>query len=367
MKKVLFFVSIAVLSVSCKDSGTTRVSATGSIYECLVVMPSSPLTQGELNLVRETEEARPTGSAYDEPVQNTYDLVRLTLEAPMPCLPQIEPYFKLTQVPAGAFDNILKPTRNILLVDIDPTRFTQVKAKTSFDVWSHPQAVYRIQAPDQAAFVDFWLHNGEAVREWFVRQELNRQLSFYRYSTNQDGRQALHEDLNCDLWVPEDFMLIDRLTLAGGTKVVWFCNNKGPMRKDLVVYSYPYTDANAFTLAKLNKTRDEVLGQFISGSVAGSYMGTEYKVFPPQLSYSKPLSIMDYVHSGHTTIYEVRGLWKLYNGEAMGGPYVSLTRLDEEGQRVVTAETFLFAPGQKKRTALHQSEAILYSLSFYGQ
>ena len=137
------------------------------------------------------------------------------------------------------------------------------------------------------------------------------------------------------------------------------------MRKDLVVYSYPYTDANAFTLAKLNKTRDEVLGQFISGSVAGSYMGTEYKVFPPQLSYSKPLSIMDSVHSGHTTIYEVRGLWKLYNGEAMGGPYVSLTRLDEEGQRVVTAETFLFAPGQKKRTALRQSEAILYSLSFH--
>jgi hypothetical protein len=32
--------------------------------------------------------------------------------------------------------------------------------------------------------------------------------------------------------------------------------------------------------------------------------------------------------------------------------------------RVVTSETFLFAAGQKKRTALRQAEAILYTLQF---
>ena len=46
----------------------------------------------------------------------------------------------------------------------------------------------------------------------------------------------------------------------------------------------------------------------------------------------------------------------------MGGPFVSLTRLDQVNAQVVTAETFLFAPGQKKRNALRQCEAILYSL-----
>ena len=46
----------------------------------------------------------------------------------------------------------------------------------------------------------------------------------------------------------------------------------------------------------------------------------------------------------------------------MGGPFVSLTRLDQVNGRVVTAETFLFAAGQKKRNALRQNEAILYSL-----
>jgi hypothetical protein len=47
----------------------------------------------------------------------------------------------------------------------------------------------------------------------------------------------------------------------------------------------------------------------------------------------------------------------------MGGPYVSHTRLDQVNGRVVTAETFLYAAGQKKRSALRQAEAILYTLS----
>jgi hypothetical protein len=59
---------------------------------------------------------------------------------------------------------------------------------------------------------------------------------------------------------------------------------------------------------------------------------------------------------------EIRGLWKILNGEAMGGPYVSHTRLDQVNGRVITAEVFLYAAGQKKRTALRQSEAILYTL-----
>ena len=46
----------------------------------------------------------------------------------------------------------------------------------------------------------------------------------------------------------------------------------------------------------------------------------------------------------------------------MGGPFVSLTRLDQVNGRVVTAEAFLFAAGQKKRNAMRQQEAILYTL-----
>ena len=358
---------IATFLLSCnKSTGRTLTSATGSIYECLVVMNDAPLTQeqrneiAKLNLVNEA-------SGYTKPIANLYDLVEAVMAADMPCMPQVEPYFRLTQVPTAQFDDMFKPTRNILFVDINPQMYTQVKAKVSNDYWSTPQALCRIQTPSEEEFVSYWLEHGEEIREWFVNQEITRQMKFYCASTNKQARTILQEQ-GYDMLIPEDYMVImdttlegastfslrNPITLAPEVRLLWCCNNKGSMRRDLVIYSYPYTDEQTFTLDYLNAKRDEVLSRVVTASVEGSYMGTEYNVFPPQM---RAITVQ-----GDEYATEIRGLWKIKNGEAMGGPYVSHTRLDQVNGRVVTAETFLYAAGQKKRTALRQAEAILYTL-----
>lgn len=358
---------IATFFVSCnKSTGRTLTSATGSIYECLVVMNDAPLTQAQrneiakLNLVNEA-------SGYTKPIANLYDLVEAVMAADMPCMPQVEPYFRLTQVPTAQFDDMFKPTRNILFVDINPQMYTQVKAKVSNDYWSTPQALCRIQTPSEEEFVSYWLEHGEEIRKWFVNQEIKRQMKFYRAGTNKQARTILQEQ-GYDMLIPEDYMVIMDTTLEGAStfslrnpitvapevKLLWCCNNKGSMRRDLVIYSYPYTDEQTFTLDYLNAKRDEVLSRVVTASVEGSYMGTEYNVFPPQM---RAITVQ-----GDEYATEIRGLWKIKNGEAMGGPYVSHTRLDQINGRIVTAETFIYAAGQKKRTALRQAEAILYTL-----
>ena len=363
----LILVSIMALLVGCgKSTGRTLTSATGSIYECLVVMNEEPLTQEQLNTVAKLSLVN-EASGYTEPVTTTYDLVEAIMSADMPCMPQVEPYFRLTQVATAQFDDMFKPTRNILFVDINPQKYTQLKAKVSNDYWSTPQAICRIQTPSQEEFVSYWLEHSEEVRDWFVNQEIKRQTKFYRASTNKEARAILQQE-GYDMLIPEDYMVIMDTVLGGATtyslrnpitvvpevRLLWCCNNKGSMRRDIVVYTYPYTDENTFTLDYLNAKRDEVLGRVISASVEGSYMGTEYKVMPPVVR-----NIV--VHEDeHAT--EVRGLWKILDGESMGGPYVSHTRLDQVNGRVVTAETFLYAAGQKKRSALRQAEAILYTL-----
>ena len=160
-----------------------------------------------------------------------------------------------------------------------------------------------------------------------------------------------------DLLVPEDFILIKNEQIDS-VDVVWCCNNKGPMRKDIVVYSYPYTSQEQFSNASIIATRDAVLGKLITAQVPGSHMGTEFKHFPP---VSRSVAALRDSVGGFYAV-ETRGLWKILDGEAMGGPFVSLTRLDQVNGRVVTAEAFLYAAGQKKRNALRQIEAILYSL-----
>ena len=358
---------LAIILAACsKGTGRTLTSATGSIYECLVVMNDNPLSQEQLNEVAKLSLVN-EASGYTEPVTTTYDLVEAVMAADMPCMPQVEPYFRLTHVPTAQFDDMFKPTRNILFVDINPQKYTQLKAKVSNDYWSTPQAICRIQSPSEEEFVAYWLEHGTEIREWFVDQEIKRQMKFYRASTNKEARTILQKQ-GYDMLIPEDYIVIMDTTLGGATtyslrnpitvapevRLLWCCNNKGSMRRDIVVYSYPYTDENTFTLGYLNAKRDAVLSRVVTASVDGSYMGTEYKVFPPQM---RAITVQEDEYAT-----EVRGLWKILDGEAMGGPYVSHTRLDQVNGRVVTAETFLYAAGQKKRSALRQAEAILYTL-----
>ena len=366
--RLIILGAVVLALVACgKSTGRTLTSATGSVYECLVVINDVPLTQDQLNEVAKLSLVN-EASGYTKPIATTYDLVEAVMGADMPCMPQVEPYFRLTSVAMAQFDDMFKPTRNILIVDINPQKYTQQKAKVSKDYWSKPQAVCRIQSPSQEDFVAYWLEHGAEIREWFVGQEIQRQTTFYRASTNKDARATLQKQ-GYDMLIPEDYIVVMDTVLAGATtyslrqpiileneiRVLWCCNNKGSMRRDIVVYSYPYTDANTFTLDYLNKKRDAVLSQLVKGSVEGAHMGTEYKIMPPQL---RCVMVQDSAQA-----YEVRGLWKILKGEAMGGPYVSHTRLDQVNARVVTAETFLYAAGQKKRTALRQAEAILYTLT----
>lgn len=357
MNRILFRISLNLLIFSiligsfyaCRGTGKTLVSATGTIYECIAVIDNRPLPSDYHYQIEPL-----TSNPYQDSVATLYDVVKVVMVADMPCLPQMEPYFNLSQVQPQAFDDFFKSARNILIVDIDSTKYTQTKASRTINFWSQPQAVYKLQAPSDTAFLRYWEEHGTQIREWFVRQELGRQLKFFERYQNHDIIAQIEKSLHIHLCVPNDYLLIMDTTLEKSTQLVWCCNDKGSYRRDLVIYSYPYTDDSTFTRAYLCKKRDEILSQVVSTSIDGSYMATEYKIFPPQI---RPLAVQK---SGYAM--EMRGLWKIQNGEAMGGPFVSHTRIDELRKRVITAEIFVFGAGQKKRNVLRQNEAILYSL-----
>ena len=337
MKKSIFISLLALVMMSCgKSNDRLLTSATGSIYECIVVSPSS-----------------------------VSEALCDTMRADMYGLPQMEATFTTSHVSVSQFDDLFKASRNILLIDIDEHKYTQVKTTRSRDVWSKPQAMIRIQAPSEEDLLAYWQANGGRIREWFVQEELARQIRFYRANTNKDARAILNKQ-GYDILIPEDYMLIMDTTLKVNdnmvdgkmVNVLWCCNNKGPMRKDIVVYSYPYTAQAQFSNDSIIEMRNAVMGKLVTAQVEGSYMGTEYKHFPP---VSRSVAALRDTTGGFYAM-ETRGLWKILNGEAMGGPFVSLTRLDQVNGRVVTAETFLYAAGQKKRNAMRQMEAILYTL-----
>lgn len=325
MRKIFAYLMMAgcLFLASCKEKGNMKVTATGSIYEMLVVM-NNPEWDG------------PCG-----------DSIRAYLQADMPCMPQMESYFTLMQSPWAVYDDALKSTRNILLVDINPSRYTQPKIHFKTDVYAQPQAIATVTAPSKEEMQQFLGEKGQLLQDWFVRSEMTRQADFYSKFCNHDADNLLQKKFGVSMKIPADFQIIQQ-----DEDFIWFCNDNGPKRRDIIVYTYPYTDANTFTYDYLTAKRDSVMKR-IEGYVEGSYMGTEYKIFPPQLRAIT-------MHNAYCA--ELRGLWRLKGGAVMGGPFVQHTRVDEIHQRVITAEALVYAAGQKKRNVYRQTEAILYTM-----
>ncbi len=309
---------------SCKNSGNVKPSATGARFELLVVMDDE-LWQA------------PAG-------QTVFEL----FDQDTPGLPQPEPLFKINHVKQSDFGDLLKPSRNIFYADVSPEKYTQAKIAYAKDYYSYPQCFVRVTAPSDSAFMQAITTHGKEIAEYFVVSERERTMTFNKKDLNKNAVREVQEQFGIQVDIP-----VDLKQSAQKDNFYWITNNSGYIRQDLVIYTYPYTDPNTFTYEYLTAKRDSVMRQNIPGEVEGSYMGTEWK-------YARPIMREITVNGEYAA--EIRGLWKILNGGSMGGPYYSLTRLDEVNQRVVTIEGFVFAPATNKRNAIRSLEAVAHSM-----
>ena len=98
------FYLVGLLTLVSCNSSIVEKRATGLPYEILVVM---------------------TREVGDSEVG---ELVKNQLKSPIAGLPQPEPAMRVTFVPTETFNGLLRYVRNILVVDIDPTKYTDRKS-----------------------------------------------------------------------------------------------------------------------------------------------------------------------------------------------------------------------------------------------
>lgn len=317
---IAFFSSLFLFS--CTNNNLFLPSVSGSKYEILIVMEDS-------------QWKAPSGRS----------LVAL-LDQDIPSLPQPEPMMKISRCKGIDFTDFLKPSRNILITDISE-KYTQPKIIYSTNRWAQPQAVVRVLASNDSVFTETIKKYGENILKYFLDSERNRQIEFNKENVNNNVKKEI-----------ENLFGIQIDIVQGINKSVtkkdfyWITNDHPGVRQDIVIYSYPYTDINTFTKEFLLAKRDSVLKINLPGEFEGSYMGTEYKYEPP---------IFKEVWVNDRYCAEITGLWKIKNGGAMGGPFLSHTILDQINQRVITIEGIVFAPGAKKRNPIRQLEAMIYS------
>ena len=334
MKKRQFvYMALAFLLLmgmsSCRKKSINNpltVNSVGAPWELLVVMDKS-------------DWEAPQGRALFE-----------VLDADVPALPQSEPRFKISRCDNADFDGLLKPVRNILLVEISHI-YSRPKIHVTEDMWANSQIVMRIVAPDNESFAKFVQDEKELIYQYFELAERKRNLQYIKRTHNRELSRLVMLKMGYEVQVPK---FMERFKV--GENFIWLSNDRQRKHQDMVIYSYPYTDKNTFTLEYLNAKRDSVMKANIPGGPEGSYMGRED---------AWPETFTEINFNGKYAV-EIRGLWDM-KGDMLGGPYVSITRLDDQNQRIVTAEIFIYAPEEDKRNLLKHNEAALYTLKLPGE
>lgn len=322
IKKILFPILLLSVLVSCGNSGVVLPSATGTRYELLIVMDDA-------------DWKAPSGRA-----------VVALFNQDMPTLPQPEPMMDISQVKKSEFGDLFKPSRNILFVEIDP-RFEQPKITLSQNTWSRPQTVVRVRAANDSIMEQVFKNDGQQILDFFLDTERERGILLGKEYLSQKMMSQVEAQFGIRIDIPTELSKVQKTD-----NFFWVTNDHARIRKDLVIYSYPYTDKRMLTKEFLIARRDSVMKANIPGEFEGSYMGTELKHHDP---------IFRAININDTYCAELSGLWRIYNGGSMGGPFYSHTRVDEVNKRVITVEGFVFAPGSKKRNHIRQMEAIVYT------
>ena len=328
---------LCVLLSSCQGDGAR------------VALPGKVGAAGELLVVATPEVWK--GPAGDN--------LQALMSQPYPVLPQYEPLMDVIHLEPDLFDRFWKPHRNILVLELADRVDTQEPSLTFYrNKYSRGQIYMVAKARTAEALTEVLLSRGGEMVSLLHAEEALRFADIVALSPNEVvAREVFNKWGIQGLWPKdarlakrtEDFWWIDRqLTrLKGG--------DNHDIQQGFFIHSEPYVSTDQLSLEHVLNRRDAVTRKNVQGPSKGSYMATERRLFP---AYEE----MEF--DGHFAL-EVRGLWKMEN-DFMGGPFYSLTVVDEAEARLVTFEGYAYAPYFDKRPYIREVEGLVRRSALVG-
>lgn len=265
-------------------------------------------------------------------------------------MPQPEPMFTVVNIPQEAFNAGYEKNRNIFIVNIDP-EFEEAQIETKKDLWAAPQRVIKISAPDKESFIETFEENKETFLELFLRIERERVVRAFKTAENNKTIETLKENFNMYLTVPSVYRIAKKTD-----NFMWLRKETLAFSQGILIYQQEYSDTTVFSPAHIVQQRNKMTRTYIPGPSDSTYMSVSEDIIPPVF---KEVNFM-----GNYAI-ETRGLWEV-EGDFMGGPFLSYTFVNEETDKVVTLDGYVYAPNEEKRDLLRQLEAIFYTIEFHG-
>jgi len=322
-----FFIS---LSPSCSLSDSGLKKSIGSVNELLIVTNDKDQFEGLLG-----------------------DTIKAVFAAEMPALSQPEPIFDLVNIADDDFDGLFLKYHNIFIVDINPAA-TETKSETNRNVWSEPQRVIKVTAPDIESFVKEFYTKKDSFLDLFIALERERTLSINQISMNMPLSEEVEKKFGISLPLTGSFYKAKETP-----DFMWIRHKITRARQDvelgIMIYSMDYRDTIVFDPRHIVRWRNALTLEYVPGPSPLSFMKVATEFISPIFD-----TITDFP-GGYAV--EARGLWEVEN-DFMGGPFINYTFINKAQNKVITLDGYVYNPNNDKKNLLRQLEAIFFALKF---
>ncbi|MBR1668142.1 MAG: DUF4837 family protein [Bacteroidaceae bacterium] len=270
--------------------------------------------------------------------------IQTILDKPLRGLPQDEPQFHKSHITEKHYDHITNLFRNIFRINIGK-EYTQAKMTVEKDLHSTPQMIITVNAPNQQDASIYITEHTKDIESLITSEEINREANDLYFEHNIKFAKKVKEMFDCEFYIPGDIK-----KMKVGEDFIWASDDGLSTIQNICIYSLPYVSEKMFTKKPYIALRDTVMKRNIPGGKPGQWMQTN-----PNFVWTKNINV-----AGQYAM-EARGLWEMRN-DAMGGPFISHSRIDKKNGRVIVVEGFVYAPEKMKRTMIRRLEAALYTL-----
>ena len=276
------------------------------------------------------------------------DTLKAITQGSVPGLMQDEPFFQVVRISSRHYTQTYTTFHSKLFVHLDSDLKSAIVG-VSRDVVAKPQIEVTVAAPNMDSLRKFLSDKALYVRGLLDDAQIEMRAAEIRKHHNRDISQKFASVVGYDLKVPKQIR-----ASKTGKDFVWAGTNLNEKDLNIVLYTLPWDGKDFANEEIFVACRDSVMRENIPGSRPDQWMQTTRVDGSPIL-----FSSMRDMHD--QKVFEVRGLWEMRNG-ALGGPFVSLTRVDSVNNKVVVAEGFVYSPSTDKRDLLRTVEASLRTL-----
>lgn len=214
-----------------------------------------------------------------------------------------------------------------------------------YNKWYKDQLTLLITAPTYNELASYLVENKEVLTRDLDKIELERMT----YEVYKKQEQT---ELSDSLWTEYGFKLRVQHDYNWNVDTTQFVSFRRYMPENdrwfWVHWQENVEDPSFVDQQWINSKRDEILEQYIRGTVENSYVQTEYE---------RPIKYVEFTHNDKPA-FSVEGTWKMING-AMGGGFVHQTVYDEQQKRLYMMEYMVFAPNFKKRPFIRQFQSMI--------